>query len=95
MNRSQYETLSFDASIAFGIFADTGGVVNGSFFSGTDILMQNTQVDNLPVATSIKNEDLTITDLVGAGEKLGIFLVEAAGAAGPTIVRTQGMIIPI
>lgn len=96
LTRSQYERLPFNALVEFAILADAGGVVNASVFSGTDVLLQDSQIDNLPVATSIQYpENFTLQDVAAMGEKLGENLRETAGAAGPTIVRTQVRITPL
>lgn len=93
---SQYEYLPFDAAVLFAVLSDTGGVVNASVFSGSDVLLQNSQIDILAVASPIIYPDhYNLQDLAARGERISVDLQEAAGAAGPTVVRSQAMIQPL
>jgi len=93
---SQYERLPFDALVEFAVLADTGVIVDASIFSGTDVLMQNSQLDELAVATAIQYpEHYALQDVAADGEKLGMNLQETAGAVGPGIVRTKVRITPL
>ena len=78
---SQYEYLPFDAAVEFAILADTGDVWLASVFSGSDVLMQNSQVDELALASPIVYPDhFTLQDVAAAGERLGIELTNNTGA---------------
>lgn len=78
---SQYEYLPFDALVEFAILADAGDTWLASVFSGSDVLMQNSQVDNLATATPIVYPDnYTLQDVAAAGERLGIELTNNTGA---------------
>lgn len=90
----QYETLDFDALVEFSILADTGATVRGTVYSGTDVLLQNSLVDILAVASPILYPDhYNLSDGAGAGEKLSVQLFE--GAAGTPVVRTSVRITPV
>lgn len=91
---SQYEFLPFDAQVLFAILADTGATVNASVFSGSDVLMQNSLVDILAVASPIIFPDhYNVQDVAAAGERLSVELFEMAAAT--PIVRTSVMIQPL
>lgn len=90
---NQYEFLPFDAFVEFAILGDAAAVVNASVFSGSDVLMQNAQIDVLAVANPIVYPDhYNLSDVAAAGERLGVTLQEAAGAT--PIVRTSVRITP-
>lgn len=91
---NQYEFLPFDALVEFAILADTGATVNATVFSGSDVLMQNSPVDILAVASPIIYPDhYNISDVAAAGERLNVQLQEAA--AGTPDVRTAVRITPL
>lgn len=91
---SQYEYLPWPAKVDFAILADTGGVVEANVQSGSDILMQNTQIDEKALGTPISSrDDIVVTDIAAPGERLGVHIREVAGAA--TTVRTQVWITPL
>jgi len=91
---SQYEYLPFDAQVAFAILADAGDTINASVFSGSDLLLQNSQVDTLAVATPIQfPENFDIVDVAAAGERLGVTVTDASGAGGT--VRCVVRITPV
>lgn len=93
---SQYEYLPFDASIEAAVLADAGASIEATMYSGTDVLLENTIIDQLAVATPIKYpEDYDITDVAAAGERLGIRLRETTGAGGPYVVRVVLRIMPL
>lgn len=78
---SQYEYLPFNAMVEFAILADAGDTFLASVFSGSDVLMQNSQVDNLATATPIVYPDnFTLSDVAMAGERLGVELTNNTGA---------------
>lgn len=94
LNGNQYEFLPFDAAVAFAILADTGATVNASVYSGSDVLLQNSLVDILAVASPIINPDhYNLSDVAAAGERLSVELSEMA--AGTPVVRTSVMIQPM
>ena len=91
---NQYEYLPFDAMVEFAILADAGDTFNASVFSGSDVLMQNSQVDTLAVANPILYPDhYSLSDVAAAGERLGVTLTNAGGAAGD--VRVAVKITPL
>lgn len=90
---SQYEFLPFDAVVEFAILAD-GTDVNVSVSSGSDILQESAEVDQLAVATPIQYpEDFTLRDVAAAGERLGVRATNDSGAA--RILRTVVRITPL
>jgi len=92
---SQYEYLPFDALIEAAIIANPGDVVEATMFSGSDVLLENAQVDEKPTTDPIRYpDDYDVQDVAAAGERVGITLREVAGAAG-TIVRTVVRITPL
>lgn len=87
---SQYEYLPFPALVEAAILADAGDAINADFFSGSDVVMQNSPLDTLAVATPIRYpDDFQIQDVAGAGERLGITLRDTSGVGGTarTVVR--------
>ena len=94
LSGSQYEFLPFDAMVEFAILADTGGVVNASVYSGSDVLQQRSAVDILAVASPIIYPDhYSLSDVAAAGERLSVELVD--GAAATPVVRTACRITPL
>lgn len=91
---SQYEYLPFDALVEIAILADTGDQVSASVFSGSDVLLQNEQVDEKALAEPVVYpDDYFIQDVAAQGERLGLTLQETAGAI--SIVRTVVRITPL
>jgi hypothetical protein len=91
---SQYEFLKFDAMIEIAILADAGDTWLASVFSGSDVLMQNSQVDTLAIATPITYPDhYSLSDVAEAGERLGCSLTNNTGAVAD--VRTALKITPM
>lgn len=91
---SQYEYLPFDALVQFAILADGAEPVNASVFSGSDVLLQNEQIDQLPLGTAIQfPENYEIEDVAAQGERLGVQLTNNGGLA--EIVRTIVRITPL
>ena len=77
---SQYEYLPFDAAVEFAIVADAGDTFLASVYSGSDVLMQESQVDNLATASPIIYPDhFTLQDVAAAGERLGVALTNNSG----------------
>ena len=91
---SQYEFLPFDALLNFAIKADATDNVNATIHTGTDLLLQNSRVDNLLVATPIQfPEDYDVEEAVAAQERIGIELEERGGIT--VTVRTAVRITPL
>lgn len=91
---SQYEYLPFDAVVEFAILADAGDTFQASVFSGSDVLLQNSDVDTLALATPIQYpENYEIRDVAAAGERLGVSLTNVGAAVGT--VRTICRITPL
>lgn len=94
LSGSQYEFLPFDALIEFAVLTDTGGAVNASVYSGSDVLQQASVTDILAVASPILYPDhFTLQDVAAAGERLSVELQETAGAT--PVVRTMVRITPL
>jgi len=90
---SQYEFLPFDALIEVALLSDAVDVWNASVFSGSDVLLQNSRIDNLALATPITYpEDYSLEDDALAGERLGCQLTNLTG--GVADVRTAVRISP-
>lgn len=91
---SQYEYLPFDAVVEFAILGDAGSTFQASVFSGSDVLLQNSDVDTLAVATPIQYpENYEIRDVAAAGERLGVSLTNVG--AGAAVIRTICRITPL
>ncbi|MEJ2218866.1 MAG: hypothetical protein P8099_19960 [Gemmatimonadota bacterium] len=91
---SQYEYLPFNARIDIALMADTGDTFLANVFSGSDVLMENAQIDNLATASPIVYPDhFTLTDVAMAGERLGIALTNNTGAVAD--YRVVVMITPL
>lgn len=95
MEGSVYEYLPFPATVRFAVFADTGGVVDVTIYSGTDVLLERARCDIKAAADSITIFDFQVSDVADQGERLSIQVAEAAGAAGPTLVRALVDIQPM
>lgn len=94
---SQYERLPFNARVGFGIYkALAADIVTASVFSGSDVLMEDADLDTLAVGTPIKpSEDLQVTDVALAGEKLGLRIRNNAAVATTGIIRCLVVIEPV
>jgi len=91
---NQYEFLPFDALIEVALLADAGDTWDASVFSGSDVLLQNSQIDQLAIATPITfPDDYSLSDVAGQGERLGCVLVNTFGAVAD--VRTSAKITPL
>jgi len=91
---SQYEFLPFDAEIEVALLADAAAdTFDGSVFSGSDVLLQNSQIDNLAITVPITYpDDYSLDDAALAGERLGCALANTTG--GIATVRTAVRITP-
>lgn len=91
---SQYEYLPFDALVEFAILADAGDTFNASVYSGSDVLMQDEQVDNLAITAPVIYPDhYQIQDVAAAGERLGVQLTNLS--VGVATIRTVVRITPL
>lgn len=91
---NQYEFLPFDAEIEVALLADAGDTWTGSVYSGSDVLLQDSQIDNLALATPITYpDDYSLDDAAMAGERLGCSLTNGTGAVAD--VRTAVRITPM
>lgn len=91
---NQYEILPFDALVEIAALADAADVFLGSIFSGSDVLMQATRLDNLAVATPISYPDhYSLSDVAAVRERLGCALTNNTGAVAD--VRTAVKITPL
>lgn len=91
---NQYEFLPFDALVEVALLADAGDSWDASVFSGSDVLLQNSRIDALALATPITYpEDYSLQDIAAAGERLGCALTNQTGAVAD--VRTAARITPL
>lgn len=91
---NQYEFLPFDAAIEVALLADSGDTWLASVFSGSDVLLQSSQIDNLALATPLTYPDnFSLQDVAAAGERLGCSLTNNTGAVAD--VRTAVRITPL
>ena len=89
-----YEILSFDAQIFVALLADTADIFNATVASGSDILMLNSQIDQLALAVPITfPDDYSLEDLAANQERLSCQLTNLTGAVAD--VRTALKINPI
>ena len=89
---SQYEYLPFNAFVEVALLADTGDTFLASVFSGSDVLLQNAQIDNLAIATPITYpQDYSLDDAALQGERLGCQVTNNTGAVATfrTAVRIK------
>ena len=90
---NQYEFLPFDAEIEVALLADTGDTFTADVFSGSDVLLQSSQIDNLALAVPITYpDDYSLDDAALAGERLGCSLNNGTG--GVADVRAAVRITP-
>ena len=91
---NQYEFLPFDAQIEVALLADVGDTWLASVFSGSDVLLQNSQIDSLALTIPVTfPDDYSLSDVAAGGERLGCTLNNAS--AGLADVRTAVRIIPL
>lgn len=91
---NQYEILPFDAQVSVALLADTADVFIASVFSGSDVLLQSSQIDELALANPIQfPEHYSLADLAAVGERLGCSLTNLTGAVAT--VRTAARIDPV
>jgi len=91
---NQYEFLPFDAQIEIALLADAGDTWLASVFSGSDVLMQSSQIDEKALATAIQfPEDYSLSDVAAGGERLGCSLTN--NSVGVADVRTAVRILPL
>ncbi len=91
---NQYEILPFDALIEVAMTADTGDAWLGSVFSGSDVLMQGTDVDILATATPIVYPDyFLLSDVAAFRERISAMLTNITG--GVADARTACKITPL
>lgn len=86
LSGSQYEYLPWPALIEAAVLVDPGGSVSADFFSGSDVVMQNSPLDEKPATEPITHPfDYQIQDVANGGERLGLTIRETAGAAATTV----------
>lgn len=89
-NGSQYEYLPFDAQVEFAILADAGDTIRATVHSGSDLLLQNSVIDNKAVTDPIQYPwDYDIVDAAAQGERIGVELsnVGIVNAISRTVIR--------
>ncbi len=91
---NQYEFLPFDAVVEVALLADAGDSWDASVFSGSDVLLQSSRIDELALATPLTYpDDYSLSDVAAAGERISASLTNATGAAAD--VRTAAKITPL
>jgi len=91
---NQYEFLPFNALVEVALLADAGDIWLASVFSGSDVLMQSSQIDELALTVPITYpDDYSLSDVAAAGERLGCQLTNNEG--GVADVRTAAKITPL
>lgn len=91
---NQYEYLPFNAMVEIAALADASDTFLASIYSGTDVLLQNSQLDTLAIATPITYpDDYSLTDVAMAGERLGGQFTNNTG--GVATFRTAVKITPV
>lgn len=91
---NQYEFLPFNALIEVALLADAADTFLASVFSGSDVLMQSSQIDNLAIAVPLTYpDDYSLSDVAAAGERLGCQITNNTGGIGT--VRTAAKITPL
>lgn len=89
---NQYEILPFDAVVEFAVTTDIA-VTRASVFSGSDLLMQSSDLDVLAAANPhLYPDHYALNDVAGAQERLGVELTKISGAA--SVVRTSVKVTP-
>jgi hypothetical protein len=69
---SQYEFLPWPALLEF-IALATGTAVEGSIFTGSDVLLEPTELDQRAITEPLNwDDDPIVQDVVGGGERLGV-----------------------
>ena len=91
---NQYEFLPFDALVEVALLADAADIWLASVFSGSDVLLQGSQIDNLALAVPLTYpDDYSLSDVAAGGERLGCQLTNNTGAVAD--VRTAAKITPL
>jgi hypothetical protein len=91
---SQYEFLPFNALLEFAILGDAGESIEAYVSSGSDILMENSPVDVLAVASPIIYPDhYGVRDVAAAGERIGLSVRKLT--AGDAVCRVAVQITPL
>ena len=94
LENSQWQFLPWPALVHFAVYADTGDTFTVSVYSGSDVLLQASPMPILAVATAIEfPQHYYLEDVVGAGERLGITVLNGTG--GVATFRTHLRIFPI
>jgi len=73
-----FEFLQYDAQVVFGFNASATGLAV-DIFTGTDLVVS--ELEPLVAATYPNNDELDVTDLVGAGERVTIRVNNTTGGA--------------
>lgn len=92
---SQYEYLPFDALIEASILNDDNtDPVEATMFSGSDVLLENSLIDEKALTESVRYpDDYDVQDVAAAGERIGITIRNTG--ANPATVRTTVRITPL
>lgn len=91
---NQYEILPFDAMVEIALLADTGDTWLGSVYSGSDVLLQASNIDEVALAVPVTYPDhYSLSDVAAERERLGCSLTNNTGAVAD--VRTAVKITPL
>ena len=93
LSGSPYEFLPFNALVEIALLAAAGGNVEAFVSSGSDILLENSPIDEKAITLPITREDFTLSDVAAAGERLTVHLRETAGET--PVVRVAVNITPM
>lgn len=90
---TQFETIPYNAGVEIAVQADATGVL-ATFLSGTDVVQQEGPVQLGTINVQPKYpDDYVITDVVAAGEHLGLQVRDTSGAA--RVVMTTIKLTPL
>ena len=93
---SQYEYLPWDALVQFAVLKDSAGAgtVEATIFSGSDVLLEQSQIDEKALSDPVRfPDDYDVQDVAAAGERINVTLREISGNVDT--VRTVVRITPL
>jgi len=88
---SQYEFMQFDGLVEFALRETTATPQNvqASVFSGSDVLLENTPIDQNAGLNIQYPFDYNLSDVAAAGERLGVQLTNPGASAATVIVSVR------
>ena len=81
---SQYEYLPWPAKVDIAVLTSPAGQVEATIYSGSDVLMEGSLIDEKATTDPITIFDFQVDDVADAGERLSITVRETAGV-GATV----------